>query len=100
MDVTGYVEAVKALQREAGARGWVAPAFRSPPRDPRATRALRRLPNGAVLVAVAIRQRSDDEVARDLAAGLLAANERPIEGSEAEYLAAVALDAARAVITA
>lgn len=98
MDAFAFQRAAKALQDEVRRRDdlTVSPAFRSPPRDPRTTRAVRRAPNG-VVVSVALRDREPADVAIDMAAGVAVANGLDPDGPVADALAAVALDAAQLV---
>jgi hypothetical protein len=71
--VVQFAAAARCLSAAARAAGLVAPAFRSPPRHPRAVRTIRRLPGGTV-VAVQVKRRPFDAVQRDMIEGVIAAN--------------------------
>jgi hypothetical protein len=68
-----FAEVARRLGAAARAAGLVVPAFRSPPRHPRALRTLRRLPGGPV-VAVRVQGRALPEVLADMVEGVIVAN--------------------------
>ena len=69
-----FAALARHLAAHARELGLAAPAFRSPPRNPSATRSIRRTDHGPI-VAVRIRGRSPNEVAEDLIAGIMAVND-------------------------
>jgi hypothetical protein len=81
-----FAGAARALSTAARRRGLAAPSFRSPPRLAGATRTLRRRPDGAVAVAVAIRGRPWPAVVADMVEGVVAANR--LEGLAADRVRA------------
>jgi hypothetical protein len=88
-----FAAAARRLGAVCGARGLVAPAFRSPPRPPGADRTLRRRPDGGAVVAVRLRDRPFAAVAADMVEGTLLANF--VSGPDAEAHRAALLAAAR-----
>lgn len=54
--------------------GITAPGYRSPPSEPGVSRALKRYPDGSVVVSIALRGRSRDEVLADMIDGVIVAN--------------------------
>lgn len=68
-----FTQAARALSRAASSRGLVAPGFRSPPRDARFDRAVRRR-GGHVTVAVRVRGRPWPAVLADMIEGVVVAN--------------------------
>jgi hypothetical protein len=78
--VVQFATAARRIGAAARAAGLSVPAFRSPPRHPRATRTIRRMPGGAV-IAVRVRQRAFGEVVTDMVEGVIAANR--LEGEAA-----------------
>ncbi|MCU1427111.1 MAG: hypothetical protein JWL83_1111 [Actinomycetia bacterium] len=96
--VVQFATAARRLSAAARAAGLSVPAFRSPPRNPRALRTIRRLPGGSV-IAVRLQQRAFTDVVIDMIDGVLAANR--LEGEAAARVrgmlrAAVAAPANRA----
>jgi hypothetical protein len=91
--VTRFASAARRLGAAARAAGLAVPAFRSPPRHPRAVRTIRRLPGGAV-VAVRVQQRAFADVVADMIDGVLAAN--ALEGEAAARFRRVLLAAVAA----
>jgi len=78
--VVRFATAARRLGAAARAAGLTVPAFRSPPRHPRAVRTIRRLPGGSV-IAVRVQQRPFADVLADMIEGVLAANH--LEGEAA-----------------
>ena len=75
-----FATAARRIGAAARAAGLSVPAFRSPPRHPRAVRTIRRLPGGSV-IAVRVRERAFADVVADMIEGVLAANR--LEGEAA-----------------
>jgi hypothetical protein len=71
-----FAAVARTLGEAARAAGLRVPAFRSPPRRPRALRTIRRFPGGDV-VAVQVRDRALDDVVADMVEGVLVANRLP-----------------------
>lgn len=69
-----FATAARRLAAACHDRDLAVPAFRSPPRLPGAHRTIRRRPDGATVVAVAIRGRAFPAVAADMVEGVLVAN--------------------------
>jgi hypothetical protein len=69
-----FAAAARGIAEAARRRGLRPPAFRSPPRLAGATRTLRRRGDGAVSVAVVIRDRPWPAVVADMVEGVVAAN--------------------------
>jgi len=84
--VLRFATAARRLGAAARAAGLTVPAFRSPPRHPRAVRTIRRLPGGSV-IAVRLQQRAFADVVTDMIEGVLATNR--LEGEAAARLRAV-----------
>ena len=87
-----FAAAARRLAAACRARHLDVPAFRSPPRLSGAARSIRRRPDGAAVVAVAIRGRPFPAVAADMVEGVLVANRLAgpaAEGHRAALLAAV-----------
>jgi hypothetical protein len=78
--VVRFATAARRIGAAARAAGLSVPAFRSPPRHPRAVRTIRRLPGGSV-IAVRVRERAFADVVTDMIEGVLAANR--LEGEAA-----------------
>jgi hypothetical protein len=78
--VVRFATAARRIGAAARAAGLSVPAFRSPPRHPRAVRTIRRLPGGSV-IAVRVRERAFADVVADMIEGVLAANR--LEGEAA-----------------
>ena len=72
--VIGFSAAARRLAEEARRRGLVVPGFRSPPRLEGAARTLRRVRDGAPVVAVQRRGRTGTDVLRDMIDGVVVAN--------------------------
>jgi Ser/Thr protein kinase RdoA (MazF antagonist) len=92
-----FAEAARTLGEIARAHGWSMPAFRSPPRVAGAHRTVRRR-QGAVTVAVRLRDRPWAAVVADMVEGVIVANR--LGGAEAARARAAlwaALDGRRAV---
>src|SRR5262245_20556212 len=70
-----FAEAAHRLAEVCRRLDLVVPGFRSPPADPSVDRALRRRPDGGVIVAVRVRGRSLRAVLADLVDGVVAAND-------------------------
>lgn len=68
-----FAEAARALGDAARARGWVVPAFRSPPRIP-GDRSIRRRSDGGMTVAVRYRGRPWPAVLADMIEGIVVTN--------------------------
>jgi hypothetical protein len=71
--VVRFATVARRLGAAARAAGLAVPAFRCPPRHPRAVRTIRRMPGGSV-IAVRVQQRSFADVVADMVEGVLAAN--------------------------
>jgi hypothetical protein len=69
-----FASAVRALGDAARIAGWVAPAFRSPPRLAGVDRTLRRRVDGGTTVAVRLRERPWPAVVADMIDGMVVAN--------------------------
>jgi hypothetical protein len=69
-----FARVAQAIAVATRAAGLVVPAFRSPPRNPQALRTLRRLPTGHVVVAVRVRDRSQNDIINDLVDGVCVVN--------------------------
>jgi hypothetical protein len=78
--VVRFATAARRIGAAARAAGLSVPAFRSPPRHPRAVRTIRRLPGGSV-IAVRVRERAFADVVADMIEGVLTANR--LEGEAA-----------------
>jgi hypothetical protein len=93
--VVRFAGAARRLGAAARAAGLSVPAFRSPPRHPRAVRTIRRLPGGSV-IAVRVRERAFADVVTDMIEGVVASN--GLEGEAAARVRAMlraSLDAPR-----
>jgi hypothetical protein len=86
-----FAAAARRLAAASRARDLEVPAFRSPPRLPGATRSIRRRPDGAAVVAVAVRDRPLRALAADMVEGVLVANR--LAGPAAEAVRAALLAA-------
>lgn len=69
-----FSAAARLIAQEARVAGLTVPAFRSPPRLEGAVRTLRRRPDGGVVVAVRLRDRSHEAVVADMVEGVLVVN--------------------------
>jgi hypothetical protein len=69
-----FALAVQVLATEARAHGLAVPGFRSPPRQPGASRTIRLGRDGQAVIAVRLRDRPFTAVAADLVEGVLVAN--------------------------
>jgi hypothetical protein len=91
--VVRFATAARRIGAAARAAGLSVPAFRSPPRHPRAVRTIRRLPGGSV-IAVRVRERAFTDVVADMVDGVLAANR--LEGEAAVRVRTMLFDAVAA----
>ncbi len=78
--VVQFATAARRLGAAARAAGLAVPAFRSPPRLPRAVRTIRRMPGGSV-ISVRVRERAFADIVTDMVDGVIAANR--LEGEAA-----------------
>ena len=72
--IVEFARTAQTLAVATRAAGLTVPVFCSPPRLPGAIRSIRRRPSGGVVIAVALRDRPADDIARDLVDGVCAAN--------------------------
>jgi hypothetical protein len=74
-DAVFFSAAARGVADEARRGGLpVVPGFRSPPRRPGVSRAIRRLPGLEAIVAIEVHGRSRDDVLVDLVEGVVVAN--------------------------
>jgi hypothetical protein len=84
--VVRFADAARRLGAAARAAGLAVPAFRSPPRHPRALRTIRRLPGGSV-IAVRVHERAFADVVADMIEGVVTSN--GLEGEAATRVRAM-----------
>lgn len=74
IDASSFAAAARALNAAAAARGLATCSWRSPPRDERVQRAIRRRAAAPHTVIVRIADRPDADIIADMAAGLAHVN--------------------------
>jgi hypothetical protein len=84
--VVEFSAAARRLADETRRRGLVVPGFRSPPRLAGVSRSLRRVPDGAPVIAVQRRGRRGTDVVGDMIDGVVVANN--LTGPAADQLRA------------